>query len=585
MKNLLRVTKLIKGLYWKLAIALLLSILYGAFVMILPLAIRWVVNNGSSLVAGKTLNEVLLSLAIFLAILLTVTIFFGILNGLKYWFGEHTYNTVEANLYKIIYNKSEPISHEYFEATPPGKIQEKVSSGVNGYMQWLVFLIGDFLITAVGMIYALVIISVISPFSGLLIFIGIIIYTLEFLRTNKKSRKIWKTIRKIEEKKFGIFNENFANFSTVRSMSAESYQKNRLYKSVNDVKTHRDSYAKMWAGSIGFRTFESNAIVFIVLTYLLFSLWQVKINTGDIILVLLLCWQIDRSSLWFSRFLTSTNQQETNSKRLMDFLDNTPITIDSEDATDLENIKTIEFKNISFKYPNTEKYAIRNISFKLEGNKSIALVGPSGVGKSTITKLLLRFYEPTEGLILINDQPIGNFKQNSIRKRMGIVMQDITLFNKSIFENLKMANDKADDEQIIEAARKSQSEEFIKGLPKKYDTLVGERGIKLSGGQKQRVAIARAILKSPDLIILDEATSSLDSSSEKLVQEGLSNLLANKMTVIIAHRLSTIRHSDQIIVLEKGKIEEIGNHEVLIKANGLYAKLYKLQSESGKISL
>jgi subfamily B ATP-binding cassette protein MsbA len=584
-KNLLRVTKLIKGLYWKLGICLLLAVAFGAMEVIWPLALRWVVNNGSNLVSGKSFNEVIVGLAIFLGLLLLVVLIFSNLNALNYWFSQITFNKVEAKLYRMVYDKSESISHEYYESTPAGKIQEKVSSGVNGYLQWLDLLILNFLITSVSIIYALVIISIVSPISGFIMLMGLIIYTLIFFRTNKKSRKIWKSIRKVEEKKFGIFSENFSNFSTVRSLSSENYQKNRLYKSVNDIKTHKNSYANLWAKSIGLRTFESNSVVFFILTFMLFSLWQAKINLGDIILVLLLCWQIDRSSLWFSRFLTTTNQQEANSKRLLDFLDNTPITKDEEDSIELDTIKTIEFKSVSFKYPNTDKYAIKNISFKLEEDKSIALVGPSGVGKSTITKLLLRFYEPTEGQILINDQPISNFQQNSIRKRMGIVMQDIALFNKSIFENLKMANDKAEDKQIVEAAKKSQSEEFINGLPKKYDTLVGERGIKLSGGQKQRVAIARAILKNPDLIILDEATSALDSRSEKLVQEGLNNLLANKMTLIIAHRLSTIRHADQIIVLEKGKIEESGNHEELIKAKGLYAKLYKMQADTGKISL
>jgi ABC-type multidrug transport system fused ATPase/permease subunit len=584
-KNLLRVTKLIKGLYWKLGICLLLAVAFGAMEVIWPLALRWVVNNGSNLVSGKSFNEVIVGLAIFLGLLLLVVLIFSNLNALNYWFSQITFNKVEAKLYRMVYDKSESISHEYYESTPAGKIQEKVSSGVNGYLQWLDLLILNFLITSVSIIYALVIISIVSPISGFIMLMGLIIYTLIFFRSNKKSRKIWKSIRKVEEKKFGIFSENFSNFSTVRSLSSENYQKNRLYKSVNDIKTHKNSYANLWAKSIGLRTFESNSVVFFILTFMLFSLWQAKINLGDIILVLLLCWQIDRSSLWFSRFLTTTNQQEANSKRLLDFLDNTPITKDEEDSIELDTIKTIEFKSVSFKYPNTDKYAIKNISFKLEEDKSIALVGPSGVGKSTITKLLLRFYEPTEGQILINDQPISNFQQNSIRKRMGIVMQDIALFNKSIFENLKMANDKAEDKQIVEAAKKSQSEEFINGLPKKYDTLVGERGIKLSGGQKQRVAIARAILKNPDLIILDEATSALDSRSEKLVQEGLNNLLANKMTLIIAHRLSTIRHADQIIVLEKGKIEESGNHEELIKAKGLYAKLYKMQADTGKISL
>lgn len=585
MKNLLRVTKLIKGLYWKLSICLLLAVIYGALEVIWPLAIRWVVNNGSNLVTGKSLSEVMLGLTIFFGILLVIVIIFATLNGFNFWFSQNTYNKVESKLFRMVYDRSESISHEYFESTPAGKIQEKVGSGVNGYLQWLDFLIQDFLITTVGMIYALVIISVVSPISGLIILIGVIIYTLEFFKTNRKSRRIWKSIRKVEEKKFGIFSENFSSFSTVRSLSAENYQKNRLYKSVNDIKTHKNSYASLWAKSIGFRTFESNAVMFFVLTFMLFSLWQAKINIGDIILVLLLCWQIDRSNMWFSRFLTTTNQQEANSKRLLDFLDNTPLTKDQEGAVELDAINTIEFKNVSFRYPNNDKYALRNISFKLEGDKSLALVGPSGVGKTTITKLILRFYEPTEGQIFINDKPIENFYQGSVRKKIGIVMQDVALFNKSIFENLKMANDKAEDKQIIEASKKSQSDEFIELLPKKYDTLVGERGIKLSGGQKQRVAIARAILKNPDLIVLDEATSALDSRSEKLVQEGLNNLLTNKMAVYIAHRLSTIRHADQIIVLEKGRIKESGTHEQLIKNKGLYSKLYKIQSDTGRVSL
>ena len=585
MKNLLKVTRLIKGLYWKLGFLLVLSVISGGIAIIWPLAIRWVVNNGSSLVAGKTFNEVIVSLGVLFGILLLTVLIYSALNGFSFWFSETTYNKVENKLYKIIYEKSEIISHEYYESTPPGKIQEKVSSGVNGYLAWLGFLAQDFLVTVVSMIYALVIISIISPLSGVIIFAGIVIYVLEFIRTNKKSGEIWKIIRKVEEKKFGILNENFSSFTTVRSLSAESYQRSKLNSSVNKLEKHKNTYADLWTKSISFRIFESNIFMFIVLTYLLFSLWQGKTNVGDIILVLLLCWQIDRNNLWFSRFLTTTNQQEANSKRLMDFLEKTPSTTDTENAVELENIGSIEFKNVSFKYPNTERYAIQNISFKIDGDKSLALVGPSGVGKSTITKLLLRFYEPTEGQILINDRPIEDYKQNSIRKKIGIVMQDIALFNKSIFENLKMANGDATDQQIKNASQKSQSEEFIKNLPKKYDTLVGERGIKLSGGQKQRVAIARAILKKPDLIILDEATSALDSRSEKLVQEGLENLLTNKMTVVIAHRLSTIRSADQIIVLEKGKVEETGNHEQLIKRKGLYAKLYKMQAEAGKPSL
>jgi hypothetical protein len=204
MKNLLKVTGLIKGLYWKLSFLLLLSVISGGIAIIWPLAIRWVVNNGSSLVTGKSFNEVIVSLGIFFGVLLLTVIIYSFLNGFSFWFSETTYNKVENRLYKIIYEKSEIISHEYYESTPPGKIQEKVSSGVNGYLIWLGFLAQDFLVTVVSMIYALVIIFIISPLSAVIIFVGIVIYVLEFIRTNKKAGKFGRPSAK-SRKKSSVF--------------------------------------------------------------------------------------------------------------------------------------------------------------------------------------------------------------------------------------------------------------------------------------------------------------------------------------------------------------------------------------------
>jgi len=214
----------------------------------------------------------------------------------------------------------------------------------------------------------------------------------------------------------------------------------------------------------------------------------------------------------------------------------------------------------------------------LKAGQTLALVGPSGVGKTTITKLLLRFYVPTSGKILIYGQPIENFTQDSVRGLIGTVMQDVALFNETIEENLRFARPKATDQEIRSAAKTAHADIFIDKLPLNYKTLVGERGIKLSGGEKQRVAIARAILRDPQLIILDEATSSLDSRSEQFVQDGLHKLMSNKTAVVIAHRLSTVTHADKIIVLEKGKVLEQGNHDQLLKKKGLYAKLFSIQS-------
>ncbi len=214
------------------------------------------------------------------------------------------------------------------------------------------------------------------------------------------------------------------------------------------------------------------------------------------------------------------------------------------------------------------------------------MVGPSGVGKSTIIKLLLRFYDPTEGQIFINNQPMQTFTIESVRAQIGVVMQDVALFNATVKENLKLANGKATRADLETAAKQAHAAEFIENLPKKYNTIVGERGVKLSGGQKQRIAIARAILKNPNLIILDEATSALDSESEKYVQDGLKRLMKDRLSLTIAHRLSTVRHADEILVLKKGTIAERGTHtELMAKPRGLYKKLFELQSATGKIKL
>jgi ABC-type multidrug transport system fused ATPase/permease subunit len=222
---------------------------------------------------------------------------------------------------------------------------------------------------------------------------------------------------------------------------------------------------------------------------------------------------------------------------------------------------------------------LQNISFNLPAGETLALVGPSGTGKTTIIKLLMRFYDPTSGRILINNRDIREYTQQSLRAQLGVVLQDVALFNDSIEENIAFARPSASPEEVRGAAGASHADAFIQRLPEGYATVVGERGIKLSGGEKQRVAIARAILKDPQLIILDEATSALDSESESLVQEGLRRLMLGRTSVVIAHRLSTIVNADQILVLQGGRVVETGSHAKLVdKSNGLYAKLYGLQT-------
>jgi ABC-type multidrug transport system fused ATPase/permease subunit len=242
----------------------------------------------------------------------------------------------------------------------------------------------------------------------------------------------------------------------------------------------------------------------------------------------------------------------------------------------------IVFKNLSFSYPTrTEITVLKNINTQLPDNKTTAIVGPSGVGKSTLISLLLRLYEPTSGELLFNNIKSKDIPLTDLRKQIAVVPQDIFLFGGTIRENIAYGDPKASEEMIIDAARKANALEFILKFPEGFDTLVGERGTQLSGGQRQRVAIARAVLKNPQILILDEATSSLDSKSERLVQDALEKLMTNRTSIIIAHRLSTIRKADNILVLEKGQIVEQGTHDELASLNnGIYKNLTEMQFNS-----
>ncbi len=256
--------------------------------------------------------------------------------------------------------------------------------------------------------------------------------------------------------------------------------------------------------------------------------------------------------------------------------------VDCSDAHKLEITQaSVEFRHVGFHY-NEDRRILEDVSFKLEDGEKLAIVGPSGAGKSTIARLLFRFYDIHEGAILVSGQDIAGVDQQSLRKAIGIVPQDTVLFNDSILYNLRYARPGASFEDVREVARLADIDRFIESLPEGYETIVGERGLKLSGGEKQRVAIARVLLKDPAILVFDEATSSLDSQSEKNILGALTRISRNKTTLVIAHRLSTVIDADRIIVLEDGRVKEEGDHESLIVADGLYAQLWRMQQKKAQ---
>jgi subfamily B ATP-binding cassette protein MsbA len=301
------------------------------------------------------------------------------------------------------------------------------------------------------------------------------------------------------------------------------------------------------------------------------------LSASDFITYIIIFTQVLNPAKEISRAASSIQRGLASADRIFKVVDTPSEIKNAEQPIILDTFRdAVEFKNVSFSYEKEK--VLDGISFTLQKGKTIALVGPSGGGKSTIADLVPRFYDPTEGKVTLDGVDLKAIEINSLIKQMGIVTQESILFNDSVFNNIAFGLEGISEEKVIEAAKIANAHEFIIELEKGYQTSIGERGSKLSGGQRQRLSIARAVLKNPPILILDEATSALDSQSEKLVQEALTNLMANRTTLVIAHRLSTIQHADEILVIKKGQIVQRGTHQELILEEGLYKKLSTMQS-------
>ena len=300
-------------------------------------------------------------------------------------------------------------------------------------------------------------------------------------------------------------------------------------------------------------------------------------TASSFIAFIILFSQVMRPAKAISDAFSTVQRGIASSERILKLIDTVPAIQDAVDAVDIQTFnQEIEFRNVSFSY-ETGRKVLDDISFTIQKGKTVALVGTSGGGKSTIADLVPRFYDPTEGQILVDGVDVKHIKIQSLTKQIGIVTQESILFNDTVFNNITFGS-QASENQVIEAAQVANAHTFVSQLKDGYQTLIGDRGGRLSGGQRQRLSIARAVLKNPPILILDEATSALDTESEKLVQEALTHLMQNRTTLVIAHRLSTIQHADEILVINKGKIVERGTHEELLQnENGFYRKLNSMQ--------
>ena len=373
--------------------------------------------------------------------------------------------------------------------------------------------------------------------------------------------------------------DSLLNFETVKYFNNEAFEANRLDQSLEEY----ELAANQSRHSLSLLNIAQTFIIMVGITIMLvMSVYGIKsgeIDIGGFVVINAYMLQLYQPLNWLGSVYREIRQALTDMENMFSLLEVAPTTNNDLNDIPQSNDAEIRFENISFDY-DIRRTIIKNISFTVPNGKKVAIVGPTGAGKSTISRLLFKFYDPKEGNIFINNTNVNKISQNSLRKIIGVVPQDTVLFNDTIYYNIAYGNTGATKEEVISAAQNADIHDFITILPDGYETIVGERGLKLSGGEKQRVAIARTILKNPKIFFFDEATSALDTSTEKEIQKNLENISKGKTTLIIAHRLSTAANADNIIVLDQGAIIEQGTHESLLLEKGKYFEMWGKQKPS-----
>lgn len=483
------------------------------------------------------------------------------------------YTIVSKDLFAMVHKHA----MRYFDEEMSGNISGKVTNILNQITNMYGNMLFGFFMPVTSIITSLIFISIANVQLALILGILNLIFLVITIHWRKKITPYSVERSKTASHANGVFVDGVTNANLVKSFANYFYEKLFYFKAVRQAAT-AEKKEMMKITSI---TLASHIVfdIMSLISYILVFIWWYRFDLSIAGVVLVL--SLDETFIMALRNIgymaSSVSQLYGNLKDGLTLLQKDCYVKDVENAKPLRlKHNDIIFKNITFSYPNGCS-VFKNFTLEIKPNQKIGLVGASGSGKSSLIKLLVRYYDLQKGKILINGQDIAKATQSSLRDCIAMIPQENTLFNRTLMENIRYGRPMATDEEVIEAAKKAYIHDFILTLPSGYQSKVGERGVMLSGGERQRIAIARAILKDAPILILDEATSALDSESERYIEKSLKKLMKNKTVIAIAHRLSTLHEMDMLIIMKNGKIVETGTHTELLKKNGEYAKFYKLQ--------
>ncbi|HKH59900.1 MAG TPA: ABC transporter transmembrane domain-containing protein [Flavitalea sp.] len=486
-----------------------------------------------------------------------------------------------ADMRRDVYSKLLTMPMSFFTEKRVGELSNRISSDLSQIQDAISFTLAEFLRGIFTLIIGLIFIFWISTKLALVMLAVVPVIAILAVVFGMRIRKMARKAQDQLAESGTIVQETFQGIAVVKAFTNEFYEIGRYVKSIYAVVNTAISNARYRGAFISFMIFSVFGTIAFVMWYGANMIQSGQLTMGSLTMFVIFSMFVGGTFAGFADMFSQLQKTLGATESIREILRGHGESLELKHTT-IEPRFTLKgnvrFDRVAFSYPSRKDMAVlKDISLSAENGQQIAIVGPSGAGKSTITSLLLRFYEPDKGSIFFDSYPANSIPLSQLRMQMAYVPQDILLFGGTISENIAYGKPGATEAQIIEAAVKANAHEFVSKFPEKYKTIVGERGIKLSGGQRQRIAIARAILKDPAILILDEATSSLDSESEQLVQDALENLMKGRTSFVIAHRLSTIRNADKIIVIDKGIVFEMGTHQQLINQDGLYRKLNDMQ--------